>query len=74
VHEHCSDKSGTCYLRAAGLEKKVVLGLHCIILHPSSDSTQRTSATDVFDVIPLNEVMGEKEPCQRRLLLRHAFL
>lgn len=28
----------------------------------------------VFKIVPLNEVMGEKEPCQKTLLLRHDFL
>lgn len=28
----------------------------------------------VFKIVPLNEVMGEKEPCQKKLLLRHDFL
>lgn len=27
----------------------------------------------VFKLVPLNEVMGEKEPCQKKLLLRHGF-
>lgn len=34
---------------------------------------QRPPVT-VFKIVPLNEVMGEKEPCQKKLLLRRGFL